>query len=381
MTIHSQTSKHLFLTIAALALLACGGVEDPGEGGGPDAGNQVDPPDAADPDETPDAEPGECPYGYTGPDCADCIDEYQDVDGDGVCKPSCEATGSIALNCGDFGECAVDDTTGDRFCECSEGHEGAFCDTCAEGYEKDANDRCVPWEPSTTGMALWLDADQASSLLIGNGNGVSSWQDRRGGSHPTLTQPTVSARPVYVAVGMNDRPVIRFNGSSSLVLTSFDGMKGADYTVFLVFGPPDNGTETTIFRTANLEHGTTFHFERISTGLKYRASHSAPYGTPGADTVTSSAVDNLDRLFIINRTTSGLLKYLRLFTNRGGEIDGDDILNAQLTQTEISLGHRLYLGDLSLNGDIAELIIYDRHLDQTEMGEVRDYLAAKWNIQ
>jgi hypothetical protein len=378
MTIRSSIPKHV-LALAALGLLACGGVEEPGEGG-PDAGMQVEPPDAADP-ESPDAAPVQCQPGQTGPDCDECADEWHDVNDDGTCTPTCEATGDYARNCGDYGTCVVDQSNGDRLCECDEGHEGFSCENCLDGYELDGDGACQLTLPSATDMVLWLDADQDSSLLMGNDNGVSSWKDRRGGSNPTLTQSTVAARPVYVADGMNGRPVIHFQGASALQASSFDGLRGDDYTIFVVFSPGPLGGDT-LLRTTNLEHGTTFLFERVSPGMNYRASHYAPFGNAGADQVTTQLGHaSSDKLFMIRRASSGLLKLMSITTNKSGEIDGDVQLNGTLTQTSISLSHRLTLGDLDLTGDLAEVIIYDRTISNTEVEEIQTYLATKWNIE
>ena len=81
-----------------------------------------------------------CPLGYVGENCDQCDQDYQDNDGDGVCLPSC-AAGSV--ECGDFGEC--DDSTGIALCICDENHEGEVCGGCAEGYQDhDGDGICLP---------------------------------------------------------------------------------------------------------------------------------------------------------------------------------------------------------------------------------------------
>lgn len=366
--------RSAMLALAALGFLACGGVEDPGETG-PDAGDQVNPPDAADPG-TPDA--GDCLPGYTGPDCTDCAAEWHDVVGDGTCTPTCEATGAYARNCGDHGTCVVDENNGDRLCECDEGHEGFSCENCLDGYELDGDGACQLALPSTSGMALWLDADHDSSLVL-EGGAVASWRDRRGDAFPAVAQLVVADRPFYLVDGMNGRPVVHFDGASSLKKSNFAGLKGANYTIFLVFGPPQDSSNGTIFRAADTNN-TFLTFERVLAGSRYRVSHNGPPTGDASDVVTSSAVSNSDKSFVIHRFTSGQTDSMRIITNQGIQAD-DEVVNTALTQPAINSPHNFYLGDTSVVGDLAELIIYDRSVLPTELANIQAYLAAKWNIQ
>jgi hypothetical protein len=110
--------------LAALVLLvsACGTVADENGEVGPDAGVGSPPALDADIDAEPDAnDSSSCDTGYAGPDCDECAAGYQDLNDDGVCKPACDATGDLALECG-FGACEVD-ADGDRVCLCDAGYE------------------------------------------------------------------------------------------------------------------------------------------------------------------------------------------------------------------------------------------------------------------
>ncbi len=84
----------------------------------------------------------ECVTGYAGPDCADCADGYEKNDVE-LCVPI-NPDPCTDVDCGAHGSCVVDEETEVAGCECETGYSGEFCGDCAEGYEFDDNDECVP---------------------------------------------------------------------------------------------------------------------------------------------------------------------------------------------------------------------------------------------
>lgn len=377
--------------VASALLIGCGGIEDPDPmTGGPDAGTQVDEPDAMpDPDPTPDAgvDPGdpdaaptECAEGHTGAGCLDCDTGYQDQDGNGVCAPACDATGPLALDCGAHGDC--NDATGARICECDTGYGGASCEFCTAGFESDGNGNCILDLPTTTGMTLWLDANQPSSLIRTATNKVLEWRDRRGGINPViLFPPAVSAQASWIFNGMNGRGAVRFDGNDSLRAPGFAGLNAADYTLFIVYSPSAQVPET-LMRLTHLEFGTSFIVDRFSQGYYYRATHRSPPGATGGDVVQAQFTELFsDKLLVLGRATSGSVDFMRLIGNAGGDLAGAEGINATLSNPNLSGSLTLDLGAASASGDIAEVIAYNRLLTQNELTNVQEYLAAKWNLQ
>jgi hypothetical protein len=77
----------------------------------------------------------ECAEGYTGAECSECDDGYQDNDDDGECLPDCD---TAELTCPPPNEC--DDSGGIASCECAPGYAGADCSLCDDGFQDNDDD-------------------------------------------------------------------------------------------------------------------------------------------------------------------------------------------------------------------------------------------------
>lgn len=71
---------------------------------------------------------------------------------------------------------------------------------------------------SISGLSLWLDASDASTITL-NGANVSEWRDKSGGS-PNASQATAASQPAYTSAAINGRPAVDFNSTRSLVFAS-----------------------------------------------------------------------------------------------------------------------------------------------------------------
>jgi Clostripain family len=81
----------------------------------------------------------ECEDGYGGSSCERCAEGLQDNDGDGKCTADCSTAGLECTNA------TCDDSTGVPGCVCLEGHTGANCEACADGYQDNDDDGvCQP---------------------------------------------------------------------------------------------------------------------------------------------------------------------------------------------------------------------------------------------
>ena len=76
------------------------------------------------------------------------------------------------------------------------------------------------WTPAQLGssLALWLDADDASTIVL-NGNTVSQWSDKSGNNRHA-TQSTAANQPTRTLSGLNNRTVVTFDGTDDELRTA-----------------------------------------------------------------------------------------------------------------------------------------------------------------
>jgi hypothetical protein len=97
--------------------------------------------------------------------------------------------------------------------------------------------RGAGWTPAElTGLALWLDAADSSTITLNGGN-VSQWDDKSGnGNH--VSNATAATQPAYLATGWNGKPTLSFT-QSGLEFLFKDGVSNfasnTDFTIASAF--------------------------------------------------------------------------------------------------------------------------------------------------
>lgn len=81
----------------------------------------------------------ECNEFLEGPTCAQCVEGYQDNDGDDECTMGCDNP-ELPIDCEGFWVC--DDTSGEAACVCPVGSAGDECELCQEGYARQGDEPC-----------------------------------------------------------------------------------------------------------------------------------------------------------------------------------------------------------------------------------------------
>jgi Putative Ig domain len=214
--------------------------------------------------------------------------------------------------------------------------------------------------PVTVTPNLWAyyDASSSSNYILTSG-AVSQWSDLSGnGRH--LTQSTSSRRPTVKVAEKNGLNVIYFDGGAKGLVTSSLTLNNP-ITIFVVVKMYSLASYTTIYdgvnnNEANLAGNSGNNIQLYtqgfvggissSTNTWYRLTHSMNMGSSydrRNDTVTNTWSDG-------TVTMGGL---------RIGEGDG---------------------GGENGNMDIAEVIVYDRALNTSEVNNINSYLSTKWGI-
>lgn len=220
------------------------------------------------------------------------------------------------------------------------------------------------------GLTLWLDA----SAMLGSytdGQAVPIWTDRSGFVY-NAQQGTASKQPVLRLNQIAGRPVIRFDGVNDFYDISGPSFDRQNVTIFIVM----RGT-------------TVASSSRTLLGMTDGASTVRYCGVGGATNLNGkiwTAEDDdpiLDTQYLPNESV--FLTYMGTAAGIRGWKNGNffgfgNHTNPGTADTSIRIGNH-YSGSVYFQGDVAEIIIYNRQLSEAERTEVELYLRYRYKIQ
>jgi hypothetical protein len=216
--------------------------------------------------------------------------------------------------------------------------------------------------PVTDDLVLHLDA---SELSLSDNDPVTSWTDLSGNDYHAI-QNTTANQPTFKTNVMNGKPVVRFDGDNDYLLTgTFSSALSQPNTVFVVWQTNSTGTQFVI------------------DGINKNDRHAIFQGTGGGNNVAFHAGSTLsyakDTPFEQAIITSALFNGANSEVWENGEIKlTGDFGNHSLTG--LTIGARQGNAFFFLDGDIAEIIIYDRALTFNERTDVEFYLSRKYGF-
>ena len=239
-----------------------------------------------------------------------------------------------------------------------------------------------------SGLNLWLDAADYSTLNIIGGE-VISWNDKSGFSN-NFSNNFSNIPPYYNSNLLNGLPTISFSRFSS---NSFSALDNSNFTFtgtisltyffvaqrnsndtnfqrfFSAYGTDGNDNDTVgVFDVNTSIDNGSIVFERNSVNISVAYDSTSQ---PFIGTLVINDINNNDTIFI----NSNLLI---------GGVNGYELSNLNLTfirfgaavQTNASNDN----GHEALQGNMSELLLYNRALNSNEIPQVQNYLANKWNI-
>ncbi|WP_158286402.1 Ig-like domain-containing protein [Chitinophaga sp. S165] len=227
------------------------------------------------------------------------------------------------------------------------------------------------------GAVLWLDA---SDVLAGGtapayGATLSTWFDKSGGGHNAVSSGTNTVK--YNSGGPNDRPVVNFSRTSASVgsgmtVAGLDIRKvtSPDVTIFAVYRPGTNdGNAQAIWGNDNGSQQRYFN-NKAATG-----TDDASLATGGTAVVIPGGAKAAETRLVTAVYSNG--------TNASAAYLNGKLISAFTDQTANATGLSTFKVGLDgdnnyYNGDISELIVYNRKLTACEIERVNIYLANKY---
>ncbi|MEE8350492.1 MAG: LamG-like jellyroll fold domain-containing protein [Acidobacteriota bacterium] len=244
------------------------------------------------------------------------------------------------------------------------------------------------------GNILWLDGNDVDGDYDPEGSFPEGtrWIDKSTQNNANARQETISNRPTIVTNGLNGLSVVRFDGDDYMDVdpAAFDMLNGVSGATLFAVVMTETRFSQRVFMIS------TDQSQRTRAGLNLFDTFGTNIAGTGNFGVAGRRLDADPFQRIEGGTVelgkfnqyAGVLDYtnstVELFVNGNSEASSSGFQSAGLTSAtnsaNIRLGADAVLGDLraSFQGDLAELIAYDRALNSVERGMVEAYLEQKW---
>ena len=235
--------------------------------------------------------------------------------------------------------------------------------------------------PALTGNVLWLDAADNTTILDADGdsaatgtgganNGfagtVGTWVDKSSSNYNVTSAG--SAMPQYGVDTLNGKNVLKFDGVDDRLSNVAATIAGSDYSAFVVYQRTTTSGRANVFEIEGPGSRNGLYLNDGSGPNKYNYYLNGSFYNSTVN-YTASAYTLAD---IVQAGTSGSVN-----------INGTNVITAttgaRITTTGVYVGDDSTSGDF-LQGDIAELVIYNRALTSDERHDVENYLANKWGL-
>ncbi|MBI5100828.1 MAG: hypothetical protein HZB33_03165, partial [Nitrospirae bacterium] len=228
----------------------------------------------------------------------------------------------------------------------------------------------------TVGMKLWLKAD--AGVTKDGSNFVSAWADQSGYGN-NAQQAAAGLQPLFVSSGSNGRPAVRFDGIDDFMDYGTNDLIGnSGFTIAAALRLTDASQDTVSplsVRTVNADEDVYFGIGKNgNTGLDGKS--------PWFNYSCAANIVGSPEIFSDQFTTESIVA---LSHNGGAK---DNAANYSFIKDGVSQVLSVYvpgggctpqpgmneIGDL--NGDISEIIVYDRQLSVSETASLSDYLTS-----
>ncbi len=242
-------------------------------------------------------------------------------------------------------------------------------------------------------LTIWLSADSNVTFSIPTKR-VSTWNDRSGNSN-NVSQATSDKQPLRYTFkgGADARNVGDFDGKTRFV---FDELKSQNLKSITPANNPLASGDFTIFIASNYTTDTSptqesvFALEPAAIGLgqiqlgqreatTFKAQVSDGTTDLAATVAIASASETEDNIISYKLNADTLTLYLN---GRAGTPVTDAAFNATLKFgfCDWYIGGLPTIASSFFDGSVAEVIVYDRALNDTERNKVEDYLNKKYKI-
>lgn len=227
----------------------------------------------------------------------------------------------------------------------------------------------------TNGMKLWLKSDAG---IITNGVGqLTNWVNQASTNY-LVTPGALDAKPTYVTNALNGKAVVRFDGTDDYLSVNDAGaLAPANFSWFAVV----SNLSTNEYIMGNTPANGQGPYIRSTNGV-YEITTTVDSGGAFTNREVNASIGSAAVLSATINNTTHKVK---------GHVNGTNVINTGWTADDPNVDtstRNFHIGSVPLNGsgapsklmngDIAEVIIYDRVVTETERETIENYLADRY---
>jgi hypothetical protein len=234
------------------------------------------------------------------------------------------------------------------------------------------------WTPANIATALWLDANDASTLTL-NGSNVSEWRDKSGQNTHAI-QATAANQPAYSATSFFGKPALTFDGSNdTLVITTSLMQSNTTHGVYWVMERVGAGSGADSYRPAigilhatNSDRGALHYINPSNQGASF-PYYNGP-GTNSFDAAVAGYASNVGYIHAFQSNVTGWGVW------RNGTLEGttNGITAPNNTNIGYTLARQFNINRAS-NIRMSEVIAVSSASTDNRQ-RIEGYLAWKWDL-
>jgi len=221
-------------------------------------------------------------------------------------------------------------------------------------------------------LVVWLKSDSGATFDIATQR-VSAWADQSGNSND-VAQTTAANKPLrYGYGGINDKAYFDFDGTNDSFVSGSNLPVTTDFTIFEV---------SKIDKASDNVFGWYNSSAAISIGTDSSGYLTTTVNDGTTEITTNTAVDNKEsnHISILKKNNKRIdLEYYDS-ANSITATDNDAGFNNSFEFNATTFDVGSYNSTNYMDGQLNELIIFNRALTDTEIAEVKGYLNLKYKI-
>ncbi len=253
----------------------------------------------------------------------------------------------------------------------------------ANGWDKEQADSYVALlgsSPSipTNGLGVWLRADQGVTADVSGT--VTTWSDQSGFKNDA--SGSAGAEPQLVSNALNGQPVVRFSGIQYLSILEDPSLDPANgYTIISVAKTTSGSAQILVSKPwSSANYNSPYASYALGINGSGHVQSTLTTVSQQSDLLSSSTALDTTQPFMATAVYDGVLQQVEgqgetpVVTPIVGAIDYGDF-----SEKRVTIGAASSATPQSyFNGDIAEVLIYNRALGPFELQEVAQYFTTKY---